>query len=144
MYDTKSIDYNHHIYLPNPDTLKSMDDALFWGGHAASDIANCKALISRLEEYQRKVYERVQTLETAPYHHRVTLHRERRFRESKVFYHLIVEKVYDIEGIKPTEIQRTNYPGTERREAIKAFEAYKKSHPGIEAVLDIEKGRWEK
>ena len=28
--------------------------------------------------------------------------------------------------------------------ALKAFEAYKKSHPGVEAVLDIEKARWEK
>ena len=29
MYDNNAFDYNHRIYLPNPETLKSMDDALF-------------------------------------------------------------------------------------------------------------------
>lgn len=58
--------------------------------------------------------------------------------------YLIVEKVFDTPGIKPVEIQRTTYSGPERRDALKAFEAYKKSHPGVEAVLDIEKARWEK
>lgn len=131
-------------YLIDPKTIDTVERAAYWGNNAASHIKECEAMIARLKEYQQMIFERVQELETTSYHHRVTLLRERRFRESKVLYHLIVEKVYDTEGIRPTEISRTNYPGTERREALKAFEAYKKSHPGIEAVLDIEKARWEK
>lgn len=61
-----------------------------------------------------------------------------------MFYYLIVEKVFDTPGIKPVEIERHNYPGTDRRQSMKDFEAYKKSHPGIEAVLEIEKAHWEK
>ena len=70
--------------------------------------------------------------------------RENRYYQKRVYYYLIVEKVFDTPGIKPVEIARTTYSGPERREALKAFEAYKKSHPGVEAVLDIEKARWEK
>lgn len=131
-------------YLIDPATIDTVERAAYWGGSAARAIKECEGMINQLKQYQQQLYERVQELETAPYHHRVTLLRERRYYEKKVFYHLIVEKVYDADGIKPVEIQRTNYPGTERREAIKAFEAYKKTHPGVEAVMDIEKARWEK
>lgn len=40
--------------------------------------------------------------------------------------------------------KRKTYPGTERRQALKDFAAYQKSHPGIIAVKDIEKARWER
>lgn len=131
-------------YLVSPSSIHTTKRAAYWGGVASRMIADCNAMIQTMQRYQKMLYDRVQEIETAPYHHRVTLQRERRFRESKVFYHLIVEKVYDVPGIDPCEIVRENYPGTERREALKAFEAYKKSHPGIESVLDIEKGRWER
>lgn len=131
-------------YLIDPATIDTVERASYWGGSAARSIKECEGMINQLKQYQQQLYERVQELETAPYHHRVTLLRERRYYEKKVFYHLIVEKVYDVDGIRPVEIQRSNYPGTERREAIKAFEAYKKTHPGIEAVMDIEKAHWEK
>lgn len=131
-------------YLIDPKTIDDLDRAIYWGNSAADHIKQCEAMIERLKDYQQMIYERVQELETSPYHHRVTLLRERRYYEKKVFYHLIVEKVFDTPGIRPVEIQRTNYPGTERREALKDFEAYKKSHPGIESVLDIEKSRWER
>lgn len=131
-------------YLIDPKTIDDLDRAVYWGNSAAQYIKDCEGMINQLKQYQQKIYERVQELETAPYHHRLTLHREKRYYQNKVFYYLIVEKVFDSPGIKPVEIQRTNYPGTQRRDAIKAFEDYKKSHPGIEAVLDIEKGKWER
>jgi hypothetical protein len=131
-------------YLVNPSTIDTTERAAYYGGIASRMIEDCNAMIETMQRYQKKLYDRVQEIETAPYHHRVQLIREKRWRESKVVYHLIVEKVYDVPGIKPAEIQRTNYPGTERRQAIAAFEAYKKTHPGIEAIKDIEKGKWEK
>lgn len=131
-------------HLIDPKTIDDLDRAVYWGGNAAHYIAECEGMINQLKKYQQMIYERVQELETAPYHHRVTLLREKRYYQNKVFYHLIVEKVFDSPGIKPVEIQRTNYPGTERRQALKDFAAYQKSHPGIEAVKDIEKAKWEK
>ena len=131
-------------YLIDPKTIDDLDRAVYWGNSAAQHIKDCEGMINQLKQYQQKIYERVQELETAQYHHRVTLLRENRYYQKRVFYYLIVEKVFDTPGIKPVEIQRTTYSGPERRDALKAFEAYKKSHPGVEAVLDIEKARWEK
>lgn len=131
-------------YLIDPKTIDDLDRAVYWGNSAAQYIKDCESMINQLKQYQQKIYERVQELESAQYHHRVTLLRENRYYQKRVFYYLIVEKVFDTPGIKPVEIQRTTYSGPERRDALKAFEAYKKSHPGVEAVLDIEKARWEK
>lgn len=131
-------------YLIDPKTIVDIDRAVYWGNSAAQYIKDCEGMINQLKQYQQKIYERVQEIELAQYHHRVTLLRENRYYQKRVFYYLIVEKVFDTPGIKPVEIQRTTYSGPERRDALKAFEAYKKSHPGVEAVLDIEKARWEK
>ena len=131
-------------YLIDPKTIDDLDRAVYWGNSAAQYIKDCEGMTNQLKQYQQKIYERVQELESAEYHHRVTLLRENRYYQKRVFYYLIVEKVFDTPGIKPVEIQRTTYSGPERRDALKAFEAYKKSHPGVEAVLDIEKARWEK
>jgi hypothetical protein len=131
-------------HLIDPKTIDDTEKAVYWGNSAAQYIKDCESMINQLKQYQQKIYERVQELESAQYHHRVTLLRENRYYQKRVFYYLIVEKVFDTPGIKPVEIQRTTYSGPERRDALKAFEAYKKSHPGIEAVLDIDKARWEK
>lgn len=40
--------------------------------------------------------------------------------------------------------QETKYPGTDRHKAIADFESMKKQRPGIEAVKDIAKGKWER
>lgn len=131
-------------YLVSPATIHTTERAAYWGKTTAEAIKDCEDMITKLKQYQKQLFDRVQEIETAPYHHRVQLIREKRWRESRVVYHLIVEKVYDVPGIDPTEIRRTNYPGAERRQAIAAFELYKKTHPGIEAIKDIEKGAWEK
>ena len=131
-------------YLQNPKSIDDMNRAIYWGNNAAHYIQECEKMIKQLQQYQKMIYERVQEIETAPYHHRVTLLRENRYYQKRVFYYLIVDKVFDVPGIKPVEIQRTTYSGPERREAIKAFEAYKKTHPGIESEMDIAKQKWER
>lgn len=45
---------------------------------------------------------------------------------------------------KEVEQERTTYPGTARSQAIKDYNAYVKSHPGILAYLEIEKSQWER
>lgn len=131
-------------YLIDPATIHTTERAAYWGGIAAQAIEDCRAMIQKLERYQQVLFDRVQQIEAAPYHHRVMLLRERGYYDKKVTYHLIVEKVRETDGIEPEEIQRAKYPGTERRQALADFEAYKKIHPGVEAVKDIEKNKWER
>ena len=131
------------IYLPNPDRLHTMKDLTYHGSQAARYAAEFKAMIETMEAYQSLIYDRVQALTQAPYHMEVHLNRHKRY-DNKVHYYLEVKKVYDAPGIEPDTIERTTYPGTERRQALKDFAAYQKSHPGIIAVKGIEKARWER
>ena len=141
----RELNETRHIYLPNPDKLHTMKDLTYHGSQAARYAAEFRAMIETMETYQQLIYDRVQALTQAQYHMEIHLRRERRYyNDNKVFYYLEAVKVYDTPGIEAETIERTTYPGTERRKAIADFAAYQKSHPGIIAVKDIEKGKWER
>ena len=134
-----------HFYLPDPRSLNTLKDCTYQGGSAARYASELKAMIETMEAYQQLIYDRVQELTTAQYHMEIHLRREKRYyNNNKVFYYLEVLKVFDTDGIKPEYIERTTYPGTERHKALADYAAYQKSHPGIIAVKDIEKAKWEK
>ena len=139
----RELNETRHIYLPNPDKLHTMKDLTYHGSQAARYAAEFKAMIETMEAYQSLIYDRVQALTVAQFHMEIHLIRERRY-DNKVKYHLLLKKVYDTPGIEPETVERTTYPGTERRQALKDFAAYQKSHPSIIAVKDIEKGKWER
>lgn len=106
-------------------------------------IRECQETIAQLVDYRRALAERYAMLETAPYKLRLEIERRREgYREPKVFYYVRILKVYE-DGTTVPELAET-YKGTERREALARFEALKKQRPGIEAVKDIEKGKWER
>ena len=131
------------FHLQDPQKLHSMKDLAYYGTRAAQYIKDLEAMIETMESYQSLVFDRVQEVSTAQYHLEIHLTRERRY-DNKVKYYLTLKKVYDVPGIEPETVENTTYPGTERSKAIKDFAAYQKSHPGIVAVKNIEKGRWEK
>ena len=139
----RELNETRHIYLPDPRTLNNMDRLTYQGAQASRYADELREMIQTMESYQSLIYDRVQELTTAPYHTEIHLSREKRY-QSKVKYYLDVKKVYDVPGIDPETINRNVYPGTDRSQAIKDFEAYQKSHPGIIAVKDIEKGKWER
>ena len=139
----RELNATRHIYLPDPRTLHNMDRLAYPGAQASRYADELREMIQTMESYQSLIYDRVQELTTAPYHTEIHLSREKRY-QSKVKYYLDVKKVYDVPGIDPETINRNVYPGTDRSQAIKDFEAYQKSHPGIIAVKDIEKGKWER
>ena len=120
-----------------------MDRLTYQGAQAARYAEELREMIQTMESYKILIYDRVQALTTSPYHTEIHLRREKRY-QSKVKYYLDVKKVYDTLEIEPETIKRNVYPGTGRSQAIKDFEAYQKSHPGIIAVKDIEKGKWER
>lgn len=142
-HNRKELNVTRHIYLPDPNTMNTMDRLIYQGAQAARYADELREMIQTMESYQSLIYDRVQALTTAQYHTEIHLRREKRY-QSKVKYYLEVKKVYDVPGINPETIDSTVYQGTERSQAIKAFEAYQKSHPGIIAVKDIEKGKWER
>lgn len=140
----KEINSTIHLYFPSPQSLDTMDRISYQGNYARQKIAEFETLIETLRSYDLLLYERAQTIATAPYHMEIRLTREKRYYQNKVFYYLKLYKVFEDENIKPEQIESTTYPGTERRKAIADFEAYKKSHAGIVAVMDIEKSKWER
>lgn len=139
----RELSETRYIHLTNPDKLHTMRELTYHGGSAARYITELKDMIETMEAYQSLIYDRVQALTVAQFHMEIHLIRERRY-DNKVKYHLLLKKVYDTPGIEPETIERTTYPGTERRQALKDFAAYQKSHPGIIAIKDIEKGKWER
>ena len=141
--DRRELNETRHIYLPSPDSLNTMERLTYHGAQAARYAAEFRAMIETMEAYQSLIYDRVQALTQAQYHMEIHLNRHKRY-DNKVHYYLEVVKVYDTPGIEPETIERTTYPGTERRKAIADFAAYQKSHPGIIAIKNIEKARWER
>lgn len=133
------------FYLPDPRSLNTLKECTYQGGSAARYAAELRAMIETMESYQSLIYDRVQELTTAPFHHELHLTREKKYyADNKVFYYMEVKKVFDVDGINPETIERTTYPGTERHKALNDFAAYQKSHPGIIAVKDIAKATWER
>lgn len=139
----RELSETRHIYLPDPRTLNTMDRLTYQGAQAARYAAEFRAMIETMESYQSLIYDRVQELTTAPYHTEIHLRREKRY-DKKVKYYLEVKKVYDVPGIDPETIKCNVYPGIGRNQALKDFSSYQKSHPGIIAVKDIEKGKWDR
>ena len=140
----RELNETRHIYLPNPEKLHTMKELTYHGSQAARYAAELKTMIETLESYQQLIYDRVQELTQAPYHPEIHLTRERSRYDNKVYYYLAEKQVYDVPGFAPENINVVRYAGTERRKAIADFAAYQKSHPGIIAVKDIEKGKWER
>lgn len=105
-----------------------------------------------LKDYRAAIAQRYSEIETAATIPVIRLRRQRDFwKEHKVFYHLEeITRYVDTPNPKAGKsytdrVDRcTTYAGSDRRQALKDFEAYKKTHPGITAELDIEKSKWER
>lgn len=129
-------------YLLSPSALNSMDTLTHYGQNADHAIADCKAMIEKLNAYKMQLYERAQQIAAAPWHTELLLKRERGY--NTISYFLQLKKVYDAPGIEPETLKSTKYPGRERCAAIKAYRDYIKSHPGITAHMEISRAAWEK
>ena len=76
-----------------------------------------------------------------PYDYRLDLIRRRRRSDKRAAYTVALVREYQ-DGHEEAEESAT-YPGAQRREALKAFEALKRSRPGIACNMDIKKRPWE-
>lgn len=139
--------YNHFSgYIRRPDLLE-LDEIPDKDRAAAALIAELQETITQLNAYRVELAGRYNALATAPKIPVVKLTRERASSygrdAGKVFYYLTTHERYLTDGHE-VRLSSEKYPGTKRHEAIAAFHAYVKEHPGITAEIDIEKARWER
>ena len=103
-------------------------------------LKECENLKNWLKEYQVQLAVQYNKLATSGCHTRITLQREKRWKE-KVFYFIRIEEVYSNGATKQVSCDR--FEGTERHKAIAKFDKLCKDNPHWEAVKDIKKPRWE-
>ena len=133
--------FSRHYYFTRADKIDTAQRIADADKHAAQDIKELEELIIDLKSYRQTLAERYAELETMPYTLRLELEREKRY-DNKVHYYVRIIKAYE-DGSTIKEIDEA-YAGTERHEALARFNQLKKERPGIDAVKNIEKGKWEK
>lgn len=135
-------DLTLRCYLVNPLKKTDAKQLLYWDGYAAQDIARAEELIQTLKEYRQAIAERYSQLSTMPYKIRLELIRQASWYGKGVTYHIAITKTFE-DGTSVDEL-RENYTGKERHKALARFEELKKQRPGIEALKNIEKSKWER
>ena len=132
------------VWLQAPSTRQTMEEVQSADGSALRAIQEAEELIAQLKQYRLDLAARAQRLSVAPYTHRLELTREHHYYGNRIYYYVTLYKVYIDSALGEVVEQNTKYPGTERHTAIKDFETIKKSRPGIECRVDIERRGWEK
>lgn len=130
-------------HFTKPETVTDLNRIAMLDKWANDDIKRLEEQIELLKIYRLGLAEQYNFLTTASTFPVVELKREKSYYENKVYYYLIT---YDalIDTDQQTNYKSVKYSGKERKQAIEAYEEYKKAHPGIKAILNIEKGQWEK
>lgn len=129
-------------YFQYPDKLTTPERVAYYDRSAAGTIQRMEEYIEALRDYRQALAARYAALASMPYGYRLDLIRRRGWSDKRVTYTVALVREYQ-DGHEEAE-ESTTYPGTQRREAIKAFEALKKSRPGIACNVDIEKRPWER
>lgn len=138
--DEAEIKVYDHLRLP--DKLTGLDGVTLYDRSAAGSIQRMEEYIEALRGYRQALAVRYAALASMPYTLRLDLVRRKGWGDKKVTYTLSLVRVYQ-DGHEQDE-ERTVYPGTERREAIKAFEEMQHQRPGIQCRVQIEKASWER
>ena len=138
-----TVEHNHRISYVDPEVMDETKRILFYDSWSKDHIEAMEKEIALLKEYRIALAERYNYLESAATTPVIKLKRERSYSDNKVFYYLIEYKRILDTG-KDIQVNSTKYPGSERRQAIADYNAYIKGHPGIIAIKDIEKGKWER
>ena len=129
-------------YFQHPDKLTTPERVAYYDRSAAGTIQRMEEYIEALRGYRQALAARYAALASMPYDYRLDLIRRRGWHDKRVTYTVALVREYQ-DGHEEAE-ESTTYPGAQRREAIKTFEALKKSRPGIACNVDIEKRGWER
>lgn len=138
--DEAEVKIYDHLRLPSK--LTDLEGIKLYDRSAAGTIQRMEEAIEALKGYRQALAERYAVLASMPYTYRLELKRYKGWSDKRVTYTLRLVRVYE-DGHEEDE-EKTTYAGTERREALKEYEAMKKARPGISCILDLEKRSWEK
>ncbi len=131
-------------YLINPNHMNTLKSVSNSDKNAAYSLARLEEALADLKEYRRMLAERAAVLSTAVFDWRLTFIRSRRWRDAPVSYDVTLEKVFADPSIKPEPVETYHFTGKERAAAKKKFEALRKSRPGIDTLVNIDKKAWER
>lgn len=129
-------------YIIHPAKLDTIDRVKLYDDSAVRAIERMETYIDQLKSYRQSLADRYAALASMPYTYRLELKRYKGWSDKRVTYTLRLIRVYE-DGHEEDE-EKTTYAGTERREALKEYEAMKKARPGISCLLDLEKRSWGK
>ena len=138
--DEAEVKVYDHLRLP--DKLTDLDGVTLYDRSAARAIKEMEEYLEALRGYRQALAARYAALASMPYGYRLDLIRRRGWSDKRVTYTVALVREYQ-DGHEEAE-ESTTYPGAQRREALKAFEALKRSRPGIACNVDMEKRPWEK
>lgn len=145
MYTTtkdKITEYKSYFCTYEPETYTDTKRIMDADNSIAREIADMQHYITQLKKHRAKLAKRYNELVIMSYRMRCELRRERRWRDSKVTYHIIYTMVFEDGSEKLFD--QNNYSGTERNQAIADFEAIQKAYPSWEFLKNIERKAWEK
>lgn len=129
----------HFVYLFKPETYHDLDQLKEADTQAKRYLSDLQETIEEVKQHRLNLAERANYLALTPSVLSVELHRYKADNVTFVLSHI---RRYP-DGTE-TEEKRTKFSGKERHVAIAAYRKELKSHPGVNAVLDIEKGKWER
>lgn len=130
-------------YIVKADSIDELQRVEYYDESTRRTIEQLESTIQALQIYRLSLFERYNLLSTSPKQLLIKLKREKSYSESKVYYFLIeIEK--NLTTGNEVITKTTKYSGSNRKQAFEDYESYIKSHPGITAIKETEKGKWER
>lgn len=141
-YGSQSSEWSCPVYFyhTRADHLHTCESVAREDRRAADDIKELELLLESLTSHRAALAERYAELATAP---TVPVIKLSRRKMDTVTYYL---ETFD-RNLNDNHDERTSsvkYPGTQRHKAIADYHEYVRTHPGIIAIMDIEKPKWER
>lgn len=131
-------------YIVKPDALDSIERIKLFDENAARTIKEAQQMIEKLTRYRADLYKRFNDIYGAAYSMQLLIKRTFDYAANRRYYTVTVSRVYDRADIAAEAVVKETYTGQDRHKALKRFDELKKQYPGIEAVKDIAKSKWEK
>lgn len=127
-------------YFHRPDKLESPAEVAQEDGRVAAAIQEMQGRIAALQSYRAALQQRYASLVTMASRQVIRLERYRCY--DTISYFLTVRRRYE-DGTETVESNK-KYPGKERNQAIKDFQALASANPAAILEKSIEKSKWER
>ena len=138
---TDSAEIRPYIYITAPEKMTATKDVVWRDTQIAGSIAELERILADLREYRQALAARYAELETMSYKYTLKLERCPHW-QGRIEYIVTLEKTME-DGTQTDELREV-FSGKDRKKAFELFAKLKKERPGIEAIQDTEKKRWEK